>query len=66
MHDKNSVKSDCANIKLDLQIHQKSDNQIKIIELANKNRRVHGWEYDFPDFKTPWQRNIERLIRLRK
>jgi ankyrin repeat protein len=69
-HDKNlrlkQVKSDCAKIKLPLQITQDRDDKTKLIELAVKNRQIHGWEYDFPDFKSPWQRNLERIMILRK
>lgn len=54
------VKSDCAKIKLLLQIPKSEDVNQK--EIAVKNRRIHGFQYDFPDFKTLWQKNVERIL----
>ena len=36
------------------------------LELAVKNREIHGNEYDFPGFKTPWEKKIEEMKKSRK
>lgn len=53
-------KLDCASIKLPILQNcvtkQHFQNQFEI------KRNIHDWEHDFPNYKSPFQKNIERIL----
>ena len=65
LHVKKNLNPDCAKIRLFKHMPEPVGMKTKL-ELAVKNREIHGNEYDFPGFKTPWEKKIEEMKKSRK